>query len=578
MDNSALVEALRDGSLIAFLGAGVSRPYVDPQSGLGFPGLPTTADLLERLRGSRAGNFDPQATFSQTCFLLKHAEGRQALEKFLLNELEKPALKPLPAHTLCSNLPFAAYITTNFDILLERALGDARRPYHVIVSDDDVSRLSPGKTPVVKLHGCLTKPSSIIVAEDEYEGVGVRRPIVEAQLKATLANKSVVFLGFALQDKDFEFLFEEVHKMLGARMPRSTAVVRAPTQFQVRYWEAKGVKVIDEDLTTFLKELVKASTDLGAVSLQRRAFHRRDDWINNTYFSSLVAFRSLPSETQVIDAFLSHLLTELRSPHRTLTEIIASARQARMLVLEARPNYVALEKLSKTLIDKIEADCGSDKDKAELIINTLINERAQVAVAIGAKAPTVIKKNSNILVFSQSVRIFDVLKGAPRGVQDTCHIYVAECRPKSPESFQDALAIAEELKGTGYQITLIPDAAIGNLIARKQIDRVLLGAHAIYLRSGKPLNFVNTCGSRMVLSAAKAHNVPVFVIGESFKWINLPDDVTEPAVSYDQEEALFGGLLGRLTELKASGCRISAINVGYDLCGIDDNVTLVSET
>lgn len=578
MENSTLVEALRDGSLIAFVGAGVSRPYVDPHSGIEFPGLPAAKDLQKILLRNRPGLFGPQETFSQACFLLKQTAGRSALEKFLLNEMEKPALKPLPAHTLCSNLPFAAYITTNWDTLLERALGDARRSYHVVITDDDVSRLNPGKTPVIKLHGCLTKPSSIIVAEDEYERVGVGRPIVEAQLKAMLANKSVIFLGFDFQDKDFGLLFEEVHKMLEARMPRSTAVVRDPSQFQMQYWEAKGVRVIDADLTSFLKELVKASTDLGAVSLQRRAFHRRDDWINNTYFSSLVAFRSLPSETQVTDAFLSHLLTELRSPHRTLTEITASARQARVLVLEARKNYVALEKLSKALIDKIDADCGSDKVKAEVHINGVINERSQVAVAIRAKASTIVKKNSNILIYSQSVRIFDVLKGAPRGVQDTCKIFVAECRPKSPESFQDALAIAEELKSTGYQITLIPDAAIGNLIARKQIDSVLLGAHAIYVRSGKPVSFVNTCGSRLVLGAAKAHNVPVFVIAESSKWINLPDDGSEPAVSYDQEEALFGELSGRLTELKASGCRISAVNVGYDLCGIDDNVSLISET
>lgn len=246
--------------------------------------------------------------------------------------------------------------------------------------------------------------------------------------------------------------------------------------------------------------------------------------------------------------------------------------------MAARSNYVALEKLGKALIDELEAQFGNDasKDRAELYLEEVIRGRAQVSVAIGKKAIDVIRKNSNILVYSQSVRIFDILKGAPRGVQDTCHIYIAECRPKSPESFQDALAIAHEIKSTGYQLTLIPDAAMGNLIAGKQIHAVLLGSHAIYLRSGKPMYFVNTCGTSLLLSIAKQHNIPVFVIAESSKWSELPGG-TEPSVSYDQEEALFRGLSGRLTELKASGCHISAVNIGYDLCVIEDNVTLISE-
>lgn len=253
IQNSAFVEAFREGSLIAFLGAGVSRSYTDASSGTQFPGLPMASDILESMRRTRPALLGGDVNFPQACFLLKQSEGRAMLEKFLLTEMDKPALKPLPAHTMCANLPFAAYITTNFDTLLERSLGDASRPFHVVISDDDVSRLTPGKTPLIKLHGCITRPSSIIAAHDEYDPIGTTRPIVEALLKAILANRSVIFLGFSLQDKDFELLFEEVHKMLGKRMPRSTAVFRNPSAFQTNYWHAAGVTIIDEISPTSCK-------------------------------------------------------------------------------------------------------------------------------------------------------------------------------------------------------------------------------------------------------------------------------------------------------------------------------------
>ena len=80
-----LVEHLRSGNLVAFLGAGASRPYSDPFSGKKWAGLPTASALVKQLALKRS-YIDKSMTFDEACFLLKHHDGRSDLESFLVKK------------------------------------------------------------------------------------------------------------------------------------------------------------------------------------------------------------------------------------------------------------------------------------------------------------------------------------------------------------------------------------------------------------------------------------------------------------------------------------------------------------
>jgi hypothetical protein len=97
----------------------------------------------------------------------------------------------LPAHVLLTSLPFSAYVTTNYDVLLETALEKVKRRPLAIIQDSDVSRLRPHHTPVLKLHGCVTRPPTMIAAADEYVPWSERSPIIEALLKALHTNRRI---------------------------------------------------------------------------------------------------------------------------------------------------------------------------------------------------------------------------------------------------------------------------------------------------------------------------------------------------------------------------------------------------
>jgi translation initiation factor 2B subunit (eIF-2B alpha/beta/delta family) len=180
-------------------------------------------------------------------------------------------------------------------------------------------------------------------------------------------------------------------------------------------------------------------------------------------------------------------------------------------------------------------------------------------------------------VFSQSVRVLQLLTGVPRETQGACQLFVAECRPKSPEPFQDAIAVCERLRDTAYAITVVPDAAVGNLLQRRQISKVLMGAHGVHLVKDKPYQFVNTCGSELIATAATRFNVPMYVIAETSKLAFYQSTDELPQVSFTEEEHLFSAVTPALAELQSGGQGITTLNIGYDVCALSGHNVLVTE-
>lgn len=563
-----LVEHLRDGSLIAFIGAGVSRAYQDP-SGRAWTGLPTGGEIVQILC-SRRDYILTDATFPVACRIIKEREGRAELERILTDILDRPTIEPLPAHIVLANLPFAAFLTTNLDQLLERALSEENRKPFPLIEDYDVSRLRPSHVPVIKVHGCVSRPRTIVAAEGEDVPLETKAPILEALIRVQLANRVVLFLGYALSDPDFHALYSAIGRSLGDHVPRSYAVVdRLPDSEES--W-AKHIEVVEHDLTDFLRGLLRASAE----SEHPAVYHPSEDWINNAFFESLHKIRTLPSETQVLDAFLKHLLEELRAPSLPFSDVLNRASSAVAMLLERRPNYEAFRKIAGPLVASLRSECQTTEN-AELKVREVIDARTNIEREIRRKGANLIVRSDRILVFSQSLRALQFLSGPAHGTQATCKLYVCECRPKSPAPFQDALSIGEHLKNLRYEVTIIPDAAIGNVIERGQVNKVIVGAHAVYVENHRPSAFVNTCGTVMLVSTAAAHRIPIFVVAERTKIAEVDPTVGIPPVSYQEEESLFESVSASVSDLRASGLRINVLNVGYDLVRFEQGVELVTD-
>jgi translation initiation factor 2B subunit (eIF-2B alpha/beta/delta family) len=289
----------------------------------------------------------------------------------------------------------------------------------------------------------------------------------------------------------------------------------------------------------------------------------------SAFFAALRKAAVLPSETQVIDAFLSHLHEEV-SARGSVEEVVDDAEAAVQMALSDRPNYEALRKTWAGVTKRLTG--VTETAEAELTIQAILAERETAVGSFKSLGARVIKRNERILLYSQSQRVVQCLKGVPPALQKTIHLFVSECRPKSPGPYQDATATCQQLSDTYYSVTVCPDVVAGHLLATHQIDRLLMGAHAVFRSDGGEYHsFVNTCGSRLLTLAALKHGVRVDVIGETLKIEDVDEASANDHVHIHQENDLLESAVG----LRDTGTRrghISHLNIGYDLIPIEAGV------
>lgn len=117
------------------------------------------------------------------------------------NHEELPSLIKMPLHNV---------ITTNYDNFLEQLLG--RDPLHgldIALHDDSAHRK------VIKIHGCVSDPSSIVLLPGDYAGYSIKHRYIFSKLLTYFAEHTVLFVGYSLSDPDISELLVNTAGALG---------------------------------------------------------------------------------------------------------------------------------------------------------------------------------------------------------------------------------------------------------------------------------------------------------------------------------------------------------------------------
>lgn len=118
-----------------------------------------------------------------------------------------PSVNP-HAHYLCTQVPqIDTIITTNYDHLFEYAYGD--NLCTVVGTQYKASDKKP--VTLYKIHGDSSDSASVVLTSKDYtkfyEGLN---SLIWNKLKVILAEHSVLFIGYSLEDKNIEDIFEKV--------------------------------------------------------------------------------------------------------------------------------------------------------------------------------------------------------------------------------------------------------------------------------------------------------------------------------------------------------------------------------
>jgi hypothetical protein len=148
---------------------------------------------------------------------------------------------------------FKIFITTNWDPFLERSL-DVLVP---MVEDSDLAFWDDHKRQVLKIHGCISRPYSIIATQSDYDNCFTSRPLIFNKLRDLMATKTFLFVGYSMRDPDFEKVWNSICDSLGHFAHRAYALDPNASIEKISSWTNRGIQVYRSTDMAFLRALRK---------------------------------------------------------------------------------------------------------------------------------------------------------------------------------------------------------------------------------------------------------------------------------------------------------------------------------
>jgi SIR2-like protein len=282
-----LVENVRRGECILFLGAGVHAPpsQGSPHTYPEEHRPPLGGDLADRLaeesgfkraiKEEEEFRAESPRDLQRVSLYIHTRLGRKELVDYLVKYL-RDGKQPSPALRMLAGLPFKIIVTTNYDHLLESALRDkivSKDPVIFVydpLSDKPTRDMTEDPTAdrplLFKMHGDLDQRDSIVITDEDYVTFVQRmsdkaalHPVPET-VRYRMQKWPMLFVGYSLRDYNLRLLFRTLRWRIDeANFPRSVAVDKTPDPLIRSVWqdERKFVVFVAQDLWTFVPWLFK---------------------------------------------------------------------------------------------------------------------------------------------------------------------------------------------------------------------------------------------------------------------------------------------------------------------------------
>jgi hypothetical protein len=231
-----LCDAVAYRRLVVVTGSGVSVGLAQPGSDA--PSLPTWHSVLTRLQArfsARLAAVAPELALLlnarprsadyliEAATLVRESVGAADYREAVVQLTTAPEDARSPLHDLIEDLEPLGIVTFNYDLGHENAYKARRRDRHrmrraiysderklrAVLAEDFQSRF------LLKAHGCISRPKTIVLDRASYREVMARQPGYRAFAHHVLARFSALIVGFGLNDPDFEDLLQSFEASFG---------------------------------------------------------------------------------------------------------------------------------------------------------------------------------------------------------------------------------------------------------------------------------------------------------------------------------------------------------------------------
>lgn len=253
-----LIEAVKTGRVVLFLGAGASLEAKDGKD----KKAPSTKKLTELLSSKFLGEPNPSFDLQTTSEMASLAATDSVVFQYIKDLLLE--LKPTSAHSLLPAFRWHTIATTNYDTLIEDAYASSTgRLQNPVVRVKNMEafehRLAQTERPLqlIKLHGCIEHVHDneipLILNSEHYERFSLNRDKLYNRLLELADEMPFLFVGYSLADAHVANMIHRLER-IGSRPEYYVVAPEVNSQIE-KLWSQRRIVAVKATFSQFMRQL-----------------------------------------------------------------------------------------------------------------------------------------------------------------------------------------------------------------------------------------------------------------------------------------------------------------------------------
>ena len=253
-------------------------------------------------------------------------------------------------------------------------------------------------------------------------------------------------------------------------------------------------------------------------------------------------------------------LAALQSKASTKAELLNDLEDARKILFATRPTAVNLDWGLQKIMNVAKSGNSIEEIK-QLVVSKakkMADEDIEINKTMGKNGSVLFDNNDTIMTHCNAGALATVAYGTALGViratkenGKNVKVIATETRPVQ----QGSRLTAFELKHDGFDVSLIPDTAVGYSMANGLVNKVVVGADRI-VKTGHVFNKI---GTYQVATMAKQHGIP-FYVAAPLSTIDMKSEAQDVVIEMRQGSEVTG-----IGDNKTAPDDINVINPAFDM-------------
>jgi methylthioribose-1-phosphate isomerase len=253
-------------------------------------------------------------------------------------------------------------------------------------------------------------------------------------------------------------------------------------------------------------------------------------------------------------------LAALQSKASTKNDLILDLEKAKKILFETRPTAVNLAWGLEQIMKVAHQNNTIDEIKTAVVkeAKQMADDDIEINKKMGKNGSELFDNNDTIMTHCNAGALATVAYGTALGViratkesGKNVKVIATETRPIQ----QGSRLTAFELKHDGFDVSLIPDTAVGYSMANGLVDKVVVGADRI-VKTGHVFNKI---GTYQVATMAKQHGIP-FYVAAPLSTFDMKSDAKDVIIEMRNGKEVTG-----IGDKKTAPDDINVINPAFDM-------------